>query len=312
MACEKQNAYSQRHKGVGMPEKDPLPRRTFLKRAAGALGAASQIGGWPALGESSPGENAVGPAAALKDAAFPRIFTGRKLKMIAFPLGGVAAGSVALGGRGQLRDWEIFNRPNKGYSPRYALPSIWAQAGDAQPVARVLEARILPPYEGQDGLGANNAPGLSRLNAATFTGAYPLAHIAFEDRTLPVSVELEAFSPFIPHDADDSGLPVAILRYRVTNPKSVDAKVSIAWSLENPVKAERPAPPAKREQDPRQNTYRSNAHISGLTMSNPALPESDPMRGTVALAALIQPGVRISHWRGWPAGLWWNSPMLFW
>jgi len=35
-------------------------------------------------------------------------------------------------------------------------------------------------------------------------------------------------------------------------------------------------------------------------MSNPALPESDPMRGTVALAALIQPGVRVSHWRGWP------------
>jgi non-lysosomal glucosylceramidase len=297
-----------------MPKKDPLPRRTFLKQAAGALGAASQMGGWPALGESSPSETAEGPAAALKDAAFPRIFTGRKLKMIAFPLGGVAAGSVALGGRGQLRDWEIFNRPNKGYSPAYAFPSIWAQAGGAKPVARVLEARILPPYEGQDGLGANNAPGLSRLDEATFTGAYPLAHIAFEDRTLPVSVELEAFSPFIPHDADDSGLPVAILRYRVTNPKSVDAQVSIAWSLENPVKAAAPQlpPAAGRENDPRQNTYQSNAHISGLTMSNPALPESDPMRGTVALAALSEPGVRVSHWRGWPEGRWWNSPMLFW
>ena len=228
-----------------MPKNDPLPRRTFLKQAAGALGAASQVGAWPALGEMSQSETPVGPAAAQKDAAFPRVFTGAKLKMIAFPLGGVAAGSVALGGRGQLRDWEIFNRPNKGYSPAYAFPSIWAQAGDTKPVARVLEARILPPYEGQDGLGANNAPGLSRLDAATFTGAYPLAHIAFEDRTLPVRVELEAFSPFIPHDPDDSGLPVAILRYRVTNPRSVSAKVSIAWSLDNPVKAAGPPlPPA--------------------------------------------------------------------
>ena len=34
-----------------MPKNDPLPRRTFLKQAAGALGAASQVGGWPALGE---------------------------------------------------------------------------------------------------------------------------------------------------------------------------------------------------------------------------------------------------------------------
>ena len=136
-----------------MAPHEPLPRRTFLKRAAGAIGAATQVGGWPALGEDIDNESPVGRATAAKDAAFPRVFTGRKLKMIAFPLGGVAAGSVALGGRGQLRDWEIFNRPNKGYSPAYAFPSIWAQTGDAKPVARVLEARILPPYEGQDGLG---------------------------------------------------------------------------------------------------------------------------------------------------------------
>ena len=47
-------------------------------------------------------------------------------------------------------------------------------------------------------------------------------------------------------------------------------------------------------------------------MSNPPLAEGDPMRGTMALAALTQPGIRISHWRGWPQGRWWNSPMLFW
>jgi non-lysosomal glucosylceramidase len=290
-----------------MAPHEPLPRRTFLKRAAGAIGAATQVGGWPALGEDIDNESPVGRATAAKDAAFPRVFTGRKLKMIAFPLGGVAAGSVALGGRGQLRDWEIFNRPNKGYSPAYAFPSIWAQTGDAKPVARVLEARILPPYEGQDGLGSNNAPGLSRLDAATFTGAYPLAHIAFEDRAMPVKAELEAFSPFIPHEPDDSGLPVAILRYRVTNPKSTNVTVSIAWSLENPVKAGPPADP-----DPRLNTYQSNARLVGLTMSNPALSGDDPMRGTVALGALVRPGVQVQHWRGWPQGRWWNSPMLFW
>src|ERR1700758_3312177 len=180
-----------------MPKNDPLPRRTFLKHAAGAIGAASQLGAWPVLGEAPQSETAAQATMVAKDATFPRVFTGRKLKMIAFPLGGVAAGSVSLGGRGQLRDWEIFNRPNKGYSPTYAFPSIWAHSGDAKPIARVLEARILPPYEGQDGLGANNAPGLSRLDAATFSGAYPLAHIAFEDRTLPLTVVLEAFSPFI-------------------------------------------------------------------------------------------------------------------
>jgi non-lysosomal glucosylceramidase len=158
------------------------------------------------------------PGLAAGAVGYPRRFTGRQLKMISFPLGGVAAGSIALGGRGQLINWEIFNRPNKGFRPSYSFPSIWVQAGEAKPVARVLESRILPPYEGPDGLGSANAPGLSRLESATFTAEYPLAHIDFHDRSLPVRIELDAFSPFIPHDPDSSGLPVAILRYRVTNP----------------------------------------------------------------------------------------------
>src|SRR4029453_18717021 len=43
-----------------------------------------------------------------------RTFTGDALSEIAFPLGGIGTGTVSLGGRGQLRDWEIFNRPAKG------------------------------------------------------------------------------------------------------------------------------------------------------------------------------------------------------
>src|SRR5271154_756828 len=135
-------------------------RRTFLETAA--VAATVKM---PALSHASGG--------------YARTFSGRQLKMIAFPLGGVGGGSVSLGGRGQLRDWEIFNRPNKGFSPPYAFPSIWAQVGRAKPVARVLEARILPPYEGQDGLGSDNVPGLSRLERARFTGEYPWAHIDF-------------------------------------------------------------------------------------------------------------------------------------
>ncbi len=35
---------------------------------------------------------------------------------IALPLGGIGTGTVSLGGRGELRDWEIMNVPGKGYS----------------------------------------------------------------------------------------------------------------------------------------------------------------------------------------------------
>jgi uncharacterized protein (DUF608 family) len=259
-------------------------RRTFLQTAAAV--ASVNASALP----SSP-EN-----------GYARAFSGRQLAMIAFPLGGVAAGSVSLGGRGQLRDWEIFNRPDKGNNLAYALPSIWAQVGDAKPVAHVLEARYLPPYEGEDGLGSRNAPGLSRLGGARFTGEFPLARIDFSDDSLPVAVSLEAFSPFIPHQPDDSGLPVAILRYRVRNPNTRPAKVAIAWSIDNPV----------GKTDKRVNEFRSDKALSGIVMTNPSLADSDALHGSFVLAALNPGAGSLTHLKGWPAGRWWNSPLLFW
>jgi non-lysosomal glucosylceramidase len=295
-------------------EKLRQDRRNFLKQAAGAVGAATQADLWSL---PAPGRDAdIGDeqSEVTKDAGFPRSFRGRQLRMISFPLGGVAAGSIGLSGRGQLVNWEIFNRPNKGYRPSYAFPSIWARAGSGKPLARVLESRILPPYEGQDGLGSGNAPGLSRLESATFMGEYPLAHIDFEDHSLPVKVELDAFSPFIPHEPDDSGLPVAILRYSVTNPGPTTAQVSIAFSIDNPVhtKVDTGGAARQKSDEGRRNEYRNENGIAGLTMSNPALAADDPMAGEVVLAARADAGAEVSHWTGWPAGRWWNAPLHFW
>ncbi len=234
---------------------------------------------------------------------YPRTFTGPQLAMISFPLGGVGAGSIGLGGRGQLRDWEIANRTDKGNAPTYAMPSIWAQVGDAKPVARVLEARFQPPYEGQSGLGSRNAPGLSRLEGATFTGEFPIARIDFHDRSLPVSVSLEAGTPFIPLDADASGLPMTALRYRVQNRGRSAASVAIAYSIECPV-----SPPRK----PGVNVPRKGNGIEGLFMHNPDLDAADPLKGSFVLAALRPGNGELTMLRGWPAGRWWNSPLLFW
>ncbi len=293
-----------------MAKEEKIARRAFLKGAAGALGAATQLEGLPhfADGQKMPGRDRGTWDERIR---YPRVFRGAALKTISFPLGGVGAGSIGLGGRGQLRDWEIFNRPNKGFSPSYAFPAIWVQQGNSKPVAHVLEARILPPYEGQDGLGSNNAPGLSRLEDAVFTGEYPLAHIDFKDSSLPVTVSLDAFSPFIPHEPDASGLPVAVLRYRVTNHRSSVAKVGICFSLDNVVKR-KDVRGSRKEKDTRRNQYRDEGALAGLLLDNPGLPADDSMFGSVALSAARGEGVRVSHWEGWPSGRWWNSPLLFW
>jgi non-lysosomal glucosylceramidase len=280
-------------------------RRSFLKRI-GATAAAAQVATPAPQAVPAAAQSANGPA--LPPVAFPRIFTGRQLSQIAFPLGGVAAGSISLGGRGQLRDWEIFNRPDQGRSLSYAFPALFVDDGRTK-IARVLEARLLPPFTGQDGLGARNAPGLTRLAAARFIGEYPLARIEFEDSSLPVHIALEAFSPFIPHEEDESGLPVAILRYRVRNAGPRPASVSIAWSLENPVMPEQNA---ARFDATRVNEFRTEGRLAGLFMSNPAVAAEDPMYGSFALGLLDAADGEISHLAGWPKGKWWDAPLLFW
>jgi len=245
---------------------------------------------------------------------YPRTYSGRQLEMIAFPMGGIGTGSISLGGRGQLRDWEIYNRPDKGRSPEYAFASIWVKAGDANPAAHVLEARLMPPYATGSGLGPAGAPGLSRLESATFTGEFPLARIAFDDRRLPVRVSLEAFSPFIPLDPDNSGFPAAVLRYRVRNPGKTKATVSIAFSLDNPT-GQSVAPSTRRAKDDRRsNEFRKALadELQGLYMTNPATAEEHPERGSVALCVLAPGNGRVSYLRGWPGAKWWASPMLFW
>lgn len=233
---------------------------------------------------------------------FPRAFTGRNLKMIAFPLGGIGTGTISLGGRGQLRDWEIFNRPDKGKTLACAFPAIWAKVGDREPVALVLESRFQPPYETTSGgLDREHAPGLPRVAEAIFTGAYPFARIAFRDPRLPVEVRMEAFNPLVPLDVEASEWPMAILRYTVRNPSNVSTKIGLAWSIENPVGKEG-----------RQAAFREAPGLSGLYMDNPFLATSDPLKGSFALCVVGAPEGSVSYLRGWKRSPWHDRVMTFW
>jgi non-lysosomal glucosylceramidase len=291
-----------------MGDKAGTGRRTFLKEVA-AAGLALRGAPSPAFAQvPSAGSAAVAREERIR---YPRTYAGRQLAMIAFPLGGIGTGSISLGGRGQLRDWEIYNRPDKGRTPKYVLPAIWARRGASKPVARVLEARLMPPYAGASGLGSDNAPGLSRLEGASFTGEFPLAHIVFADSRLPVRVTLDAFSPFIPLDADASGYPVAILRYRVHNPGPGVATVAIAFSIDNPVGRVQPNGDG-RAMEFRRDAGTGAESLEGLFMSNPELTKTDPQSGSFVLS-LVKPGDGgVSYLRGWPAAKWWASPNLFW
>jgi uncharacterized protein (DUF608 family) len=153
----------------------------------------------------------------------------------AFPLGGIGTGTVSLGARGELRDWEIANRPDKGTWLPFTFFAIRAQPQGGEAVTRVLESRIAPPHEGDSGHHIGKVAGLPRLRTSRMHGEYPLLGIEFEDETLPVEVRLEAFTPLVPIDVNASGLPGAVLRYVVRNPRDEAVAVTVAGSMSSPV-----------------------------------------------------------------------------
>ena len=81
-----------------MTEKLSLNRRNFLKQAAGTVGAVTQAPHWAAVTSAQETQGEEARSRAAEDLNYPRKFRERQLQMISFPLGGVAAGSIGLGG----------------------------------------------------------------------------------------------------------------------------------------------------------------------------------------------------------------------
>jgi uncharacterized protein (DUF608 family) len=155
------------------------------------------------------------------------------LARIALPLGGIGTGTVALGGRGDLRDWEIVNRPAKGFKPKQTFFALWAKPAGGEAVTRCLEGMIDPrEYEGAFGSTVPNH-GLPRFRKCEFQAAYPFGQVLLSDPDVPVSVRVQGFNPLIPADAARSSLPIAVLRFELTNKTAKTIEAAVCGNLEN-------------------------------------------------------------------------------
>src|SRR5690349_15976029 len=95
-----------------------------------------------------------------------------RLARIALPLGGIGTGTISLGGRGDLRDWEVVNRPAKGFTPPNSFFALYARPQGREAVTRLLEGPLdAADYEGPSGSLARNH-GLPRFRSCTFAAAY--------------------------------------------------------------------------------------------------------------------------------------------
>jgi uncharacterized protein (DUF608 family) len=227
----------------------------------------------------------------------------------AFPLGGIGAGNVCLGARGELRDWEIFNRPGKGAYLPYTFFALHCAVPGRDSITRVLESRLRPPHQRSHGYYPGDVAGLPRLHESYLRGEYPFAWVDFVDPALPVEVGLTAFTPLVPLAADDSGLPAAVLRYTVNNRTDSPVDVTVVGSLANGVGIagyERFFYPRFEGQP--HNEYRDDGTVRGVYFSS-SLSDDHLRHGTMALTTTDD---RVTAKENWLAGDWWDGIHDFW
>ncbi len=213
-----------------------------------------------------------------------RTFDGPGLREIAFPLGGIGTGCVSLGGRGQLRDWEIFNRPNQGFRPEFAFATLRAESEGGGVITKVVESPLTPPYTGTHGAPSTNGEGLPHMASNTFRGEYPFARLQFEDGAMPLKVSLEAFSPFIPLNDFDSSLPAAILTYRLENTTNEVVQGLLAWTMQNVVGYGGAGPLDRSELGGNRNAFRSEGGLNGMVLDSTRYPADSHRHGSMVLA----------------------------
>ncbi|MDR3709388.1 MAG: GH116 family glycosyl hydrolase [Capsulimonadaceae bacterium] len=235
-----------------------------------------------------------------------RNFSGDALSEIAFPLGGIGTGTISLGGRGNLRDFEIFNHPDKGNNFAFTFFALRGKTVSSKPFARILEGAVPPPYRSGFGESPTHLIGVPRFAHADFKAEYPTAQITLTDPGLPVSASLIAWNPFIPLNVPDSALPAALFEWTITNEGNEAIEISLAASLSNPLTAEGATP---KPQSGSLNSERSGKGTRGVFLTHPGAVADAPETGTLALTTSHEDVDIVPHWF---RGAWFDKSHLFW
>ncbi|MBW7864522.1 MAG: hypothetical protein H3C30_08940 [Candidatus Hydrogenedentes bacterium] len=159
------------------------------------------------------------------------VFTGAALEKIGMPCGGIGTGQLYLCGDGTLGCWQIFNDAQSNWVE--GTFATYAHKGIAKPVKQGFAVEEI----GGDGVSSVRLLTKDHFfNQVSFSGEYPIGTIRYRSGDwCPISVTMEAFSPFIPLNAKDSALPGTLFHITVKNESSKGRYVSIAGWLENSV-----------------------------------------------------------------------------
>ena len=239
-------------KTPNLPNPNALPRRDFIALSGLAL-ASTALNGLPAMAgpfDASDFARLIPPDKKLRPEWVQSLFTGTEptvytkqrgeLRHIGMPIGGICCGTLYLGGDGKLWLWDIFNQNQNGILPRSVK---FDGYGSEITVDTQNGANYVSPADPRSPLeqvfaSASERQVFVRWTASgwaniEFRGEYPLGIVKYSDPACPVQVTLTAYSPFIPLNADDSGLPATLFEFTLTNESDKPVAAAIQGLLEN-------------------------------------------------------------------------------
>jgi len=208
-------------------------RRSFIKKVAlGGMGAVVNPPVFQQVGKDDDVPAAKGVVAGKRKYNAP--YEGEYLNRPAFPIGGMGAGMFCLEGTGALSHMSVRNRPEI-----FNEPALFAaiHIKGVQNGTKVLEGPV-PAWKffGQRGTGngaAGSTFGLPRFGSAAFVTKFPFGMVSLRDKDLPLHVQITGWSPFVPTEEDNSGLPVGGLEYTFVNSGAASIDLVFSFNTKN-------------------------------------------------------------------------------
>ncbi len=203
-------------------------------------------------------------------------------------LGGLGTGTLQIfpdGTRGVFtgqNNWEKplgqlhWFRPGTASDYRASNPFAVYVESDSKKIAKLLQTAPLA-----------NCPTVEKIE---YKGEFPVAYLNFIDKDLPIKLELTAFSPFINKDYKNSGLPVVIYTFKVTNPTDRNISVSLLASAINSNGGWNVG---------RYNQVILNEHLAGINFLKKNPHPMDETAGIISLGTSKKQG-QVSYFGQWP------------
>lgn len=199
------------------------------------------------------------------------------------PLGGIGAGSVEIRPDGYFYRWLLMNNRPWGTAPATdAMERGGLRFGLQYDCGTETRSLLLGLHHGLDPVSDGwfwfsdpyRQAWVEHARRIGYRARFPVATLDYQYDELPLGIELTAWSPFIPHQTQDSNTPAGVFSFRLTNHGHKSCRAALFGVLKNAVGYDHP-----------ELVSRIRWETGGLVFGREGLAEDAPTQGTMALFA---------------------------